>query len=91
MKNLLTILASILIYQCSYSQVDVTISPLLLFGNLNVGADVTLSQVASTEFRLEVFSSSFAAKFYLNPKTRADGFYLGGFTKYSFLGEERWS
>ena len=85
MKNIVTILALTLIYQCSYSQVDVTISPLLLFGNLNVGADVTLSQVASTEFRLEVFSTSLAAKFYLNPKTRADGFYLGGFTKYSFL------
>jgi len=75
-----------LIYQASYSQVDVTIRPLaLLFANVNVGADVTLSQGVSTEFRLEVFSTSLAAKFYLNPQTRADGFYLGGFTKYSFL------
>ena len=88
MKNLLTILASILIYQASYSQVDVTIRPFaLLYVNVNIGADVTLSQGASTELRLGVYSTSLAAKFYLNPKTRADGFYIGGFTNYSFLGE----
>lgn len=88
MKNLLTILAVTLIYQASYSQVDVTIRPLaLLYANVNVGVDVTLSQGVSTELRLGVFSTSLAAKFYLNPKTRADGFYLGGFTNYSFLDE----
>ena len=88
MRNLLTILASILIYQACYSQVDVTFRPIpLLFGNMSVGADVALSQRASTELRLGVFSTSLAAKFYLNPKTRADGFYLGGFTKYSLLNQ----
>ena len=88
MKNLLTILAVTLIYQASYSQVDVTIRPLaLLYANVNVGVDVTLSQGVSTELRLGVYSTSLAAKFYLNPKTRADGFYLGGFTNYSFLDE----
>ena len=88
MKNLLTILAVTLIYQASYSQVDVTIRPLaLLYANVNVGADVALSQGVSAELRLGVFSTSLAAKFYLNPKTRADGFYLGGFTNYSFLDE----
>ena len=88
MKNLLTILAVTLICQVSYSQVDVTIRPLaILYGNVNIGADVTLSQGFSTELRLGVFSTSVATKFYLNPKTRTDGFYLGGFTNYSFLDE----
>ena len=88
MKNLLTILAVTLIYQVSYSQVDVTIRPLaILYGNVNIGADVTLSKGVSTELRLGIFSTSLAAKFYLNPKTRTNGFYLGGFTNYSFLDE----
>lgn len=88
MKNLLTILAVTLICQVSYSQLDVTIRPLaILYGNVNIGADVTFSQGFSTELRLGVFSISLATKFYLNPKTRTDGFYLGGFTNYSFLDE----
>ncbi|MDO8366799.1 MAG: DUF3575 domain-containing protein [Saprospiraceae bacterium] len=100
MRNLSMLAIAALAFLCSFTQtanaqVDVTINPVgLLFGDLSVGADFTLTENFSLEAAVgfgtnkidEIKGTNIpvnvVGKYYFSPKNGADRFYVDAFLRY---------